>query len=173
MKSAAFAKYINSLTIEELQSELKMLYSKVPEVKNYYQMELGSDDERSKLYKKVKQEIQSRYATKSYRRPRRPRIQKVNKLLNEMKKKSIFTHELVDLYLYDMEQCIALADEYRIFTKVMYNHLNQIFEKAIDLIESDLLHDMFAHRCKEIMRWTRQCWESFPKMEARYTQCYG
>jgi len=146
MRSASFNKYLNSLSPEELQNELKMLYSKIPAVKDFYKMELGDDKARGSLYKKVKDEIKSRYATKSYRRPRRPRIQKVNKLLSEMKKKSIFDHEMVDLYLYDLEQCIALADEYRIFTTVMHNHINQVFTKAIRMIQADKLEDMFADR---------------------------
>jgi len=172
MRSAAYNKYINSLSPEELQNELKMLYAKIPAVKDFYKMELGSEKERDQLYSKVKKEIIARYATKSRRRPRKPRIQKINKILSEMKKKSIFSHELVDLYLFDIEQCIALADEYHLFTTVMFNHINQVFEKAIRLIQSDRLEDMFKDRCGDIMGWTRKCWESFPEMESLYTECF-
>jgi hypothetical protein len=173
MRSAAFTKYLNSLSPEELQKELKMLYSKIPAVKDFYKMELGDEKARASLYKKVKAEIDSRYATKSYRRPRKPRIQKVNKLLSDMKKKSIFSHELVDLYIYDLEQCIALADEYHIFTTVMYNHINQVFEKAIEIIMADKLEDMFKERIDEILDWTRKCWEEFYHLEDLYDECYG
>lgn len=172
MRSASFNKYINSLNTEELQSEIKMLYAKVPAVKEYYKMELGSEKERASLYKKTKAEIKSRYATKSYRRPRKPRIQKINKILSEMKKKSIFSHELVDLYLYDVEQCIALADEYRLFTTVMHNHINQVFTKAVRIIQSDKLEHLFEERCKEILKWTRKCWESFPIVEEMYKEAF-
>jgi len=173
MRAPAFTKYLNSLSPEELQNELKMLYSKIPAVKEFYKMELGDEKARASLYKKVKAEIKSRYATKSYRRPRKPRIQKVNKLLKEIKAKSVFSHELVDIYVYDLEQCIALADEYNLFTKVMQNHIDQVFTKTIRIIQSDRLEDMFADRIKEIVMWTRKCWESFPVVEELYAECYG
>ncbi len=146
MKNTSVSKYINSLSQEELQKEILMLLKKIPAVKEYYKMELGSVKEREQLYKKVKLEITKRYATKSYRKPRKPRIQKINKLLTEMKKKSIFDHELVDLYLFDIETCIRFSIEYGVVTIVMQNHIDQVYEKADALIQESKLEDMFEER---------------------------
>jgi len=150
MKGTSISKYINSLSQEELRKEFLMLYKKLPAVKEYYKMELGSEKERSQLYKKAKVEIAKRYATKSYRKPRKPRIQKINKLLTEMKKKSIFDHELVDLYLYDIETCLNFSREYRLVTHVMQNHINQVLEKAYNLIEENKLENLFSERLEWI-----------------------
>jgi len=150
MKGTSISKYINSLSQEELQKELIMLYKKLPAVKEYYKMELGSEKERKQLYKKAKIEIAKRYATKSYRRPRKPRIQKINKLLSEMKKKSIFDHEMVDLYLYDIETCLQFAKEYRLVTTVMENHISQIYKKVEALIEENNIEELFADRIDAI-----------------------
>ncbi len=153
MRSPSFNKYINSLDHEELKNEIKLLFKKIPSVKEYYKMELGSETERKKLFDKAKEEIKSRYATKSYRRPRKPRIQKINKILSAMKKKSIFQHELVDLYLFDIETCIGFAKNYQLHTQVMQNHMDQVYEKAVQIIEEDQLQEMFKMRVLQIEKW--------------------
>jgi len=146
MKNTSVSKYINSLSQEELQKEILMLLKKLPAVKEYYKMELGSVTQREQLYKKAKVEIAKRYATKSYRRPRKPRIQKINKLLTEMKKKSIFDHEMVDLYLFDLESCIKFSMEYGVITLVIQNHIDQVYKKADAIIRENKLQDMFQDR---------------------------
>jgi len=153
MRSPSFNKYINSLDHEELKTEIKHLFKKIPAVKEYYKMELGSETERKKLFDKAKEEIRSRYATKSYRRPRKPRIQKINKILSTMKKKSIFQHELVDLYLFDIETCIDFARNYQLHTQVMQNHIDQVFQRAQLIIEGDQLGEMFKSRLVNIEKW--------------------
>jgi hypothetical protein len=81
MRKSSFIKHINQLEEEDLRSELLMLFSKVKGVSEFYKMELGSEADRKKLYDKAKKDIASKFATKSYRRPRRPRIQKTYKIL--------------------------------------------------------------------------------------------
>ena len=154
MRKSQFFKHIKELNINELQQELLSLYDKVPEVKKYYSMELGDEKERTKLYVKAKKEIAAKYATKSYRKPRRPRIQKVNKILSEMKKSSIFDHEMIDLYLYDVETALLFSIQYHFFSKVLSNHLQSIFKKAILLIQGQQLQDMFHERCQQIVART-------------------
>ena len=57
MGRSEFTKYINSLSKEEAREEIKLLYSKFKEVNKYYSLELGSNEDREKLYKKTKKEI--------------------------------------------------------------------------------------------------------------------
>ena len=114
-------------------------------------MELGDDKERAKLYAKAKRDIEAKYATKSYRRPRRPRIQKVNKILSEMKKNSIFEHEMADLYLFDVETALRFSIKYGFFSKVLANHLVAVFKKALSIIHHQQLHDLYAERCTNII----------------------
>jgi len=85
MSKAKFSKHLKELNIEEMKHELLQLYTSIPEVRQHYAMELGTEADRKKIYDKVKKNIESKYATKSYRRPRRPRIQKINTLLKGIK----------------------------------------------------------------------------------------
>ena len=57
VSKAKFKKHLSELNIEELRHELLGLYDKVKEVKNHYAMELGSENDRKRLYDKAKSEI--------------------------------------------------------------------------------------------------------------------
>jgi len=151
MRKSQFSKHLNELNEEELRQELTMLYSKVPEVKQYYAMELGSEGERKKLYDKAKKNIDSKYATKSYRKPRRPRIQKINAILSEMKKNAIFQHEMADLYLYDIEAALVFSVKYGFYSKVLSNHIISTFKKAMKIIRGHNFYDLFQERISLII----------------------
>jgi len=127
------------------------LYKNVPEVKTYYSMELGSEKERKKLYDRAKKEIVAKYATKSYRRPRRPRIQKINLILGEMKRKSVFAHEMADLYLFDVEQAVAFSRKYQFYSDVLSNHVIKVFNEACRIILEQVLQDLYKSRCQDIL----------------------
>lgn len=151
MRRSQFKKHLDHLNEEELRAELMLLFQKVKEVKAYYSMELGSEEERLKLYKKAKVDIASKYATKSFRKPRRPRIQKINRILADMKKQTIFQHELADLYLFDIETAISFARRYNFYSKVLSNHIVQVFHKACRIIRDQAVQSQFQERCDHIM----------------------
>lgn len=151
MSKAKFVKHLKELNIEEMRHELLGLYDKVSEVKKYYAMELGSDKDRKKIFDKAKKEIAAKYATKSYRRPRRPRIQKINAIISKIEKAAIFKHELIDLYLFDLETALVFIAKYNFYSKVIVNHTISIFKKAMKLIDEEFVHDMFKERCENIV----------------------
>ena len=151
MSKSKFTKHLKELGIEELRHELLDLYAKVPAVKQHYAMELGSDQDRQRLYIKAKKNIESKYATKSYRRPRRPRIQKINAVLADMRKATIFKHELVDLYLFDLEVALVFSVKYRFYSQTLGNHITTVFEKATDIIMVEQLQEMFKERAQLIV----------------------
>ena len=155
MRKSQFLRHLKHLNEEELRNELTQLYDKLAEVKQYYSMELGSADERKKIYDRAKKEISSKYATKSYRKPRRPRIQKINKILSDMAKKSVFTHELIDLYLYDVETALVFMRTYGFFSEVLANHIIGVYQKALLLAEGLRLQEELKTRCEEILRSSR------------------
>ena len=59
MKRSSFIKHINHLDEEELREELLLLFSKLDDVKKFYALELGTDEERQKIYAKAKKIISS------------------------------------------------------------------------------------------------------------------
>ena len=151
MRKSQFIKHLQELGEDDLREELLQLYKSVPEVKTYYSMELGSEKERKKLYDRVKKEIIAKYATKSFRRPRRPRIQKINLILAEMNRKSIFAHEMADLYLFDIEQAIEFSRKYQFYSNVLSNHVVKFFNEACRIIQEQVLQDTYRERCENIL----------------------
>lgn len=155
MRKSQVIKHLDHLDEDELRSEILVLYEQVEGVKQYYTMELGSQADRQQIYDKAKKQIIAKYATKSYRKPRRPRIQKINLILASMAKKSVFTHELIDLYCYDAEAAIQFMRHYNYFSEILANHIIQIFEKAVKLIAGLKLWDEWRVRIEQIMASVR------------------
>ena len=150
MRKSAFTKFLENLESDELKEELLLLYDKVPGVKAYYKMELGTDEERAKLYIGIKKQITSCYATRSLRRPRRPRIRKVQSILSLAKKDAIYDYELADVYLFNTEKAIEFMTKYGFYSEALSNTIRKSFEKAIHLIKLSLTEDMFRDRIKAI-----------------------
>ena len=151
VSKAKFKKHLSELNIEELRHELLGLYDKVKEVKNHYAMELGSENDRKRLYDKAKSEIISKYATKSYRRPRRPRIQKINIILRRMKQTAVFKHELIDLYLFDIEQAMVFIAKYGFFSQTLANHITSVYKMAAQLIAQEQMYPDYIDRSDSIL----------------------
>ncbi|MEE9372527.1 MAG: DUF6155 family protein [Saprospiraceae bacterium] len=147
MNRNTFKKHINQLEVEELKEELFALFTKVKGVKNYYLMELGDDKQRQKIYNKAKKEITAKYATKSYRRPRRPRIQKIKTIIKSLENESILPYELIDIYLHNSEVAIAFMMEYSFYSTPLTNSINNTFIKALELIDSELMKSEYEERC--------------------------
>ena len=151
MRKSNFTKFIDSLDEEELREEMNVLYEKIAEVKNYYAMELGSDQDRKKLFANAKKSITRYYATKSYRKPKAPRIRYIQALLKEMHQLSIFNHEMIDLYLFDVETAINFMRVYYFSSKSVNNNVEKSFGNACKMINEGKLQDMFVDRSQAIM----------------------
>ena len=152
MRKSKFNHFVESLEKEELIEEMKKLYTRISEVKDFYAMELGSDVDRKRIFDGAKKKIDRYYRTKSYRKPKAPRIRYLQNLLREMHSLSVFTHETVDLYLYDVEKALDFLDQYYFYSKTLYNHLEKIFTTACKLIHEGRLQEMFDVRIERIMQ---------------------
>ncbi len=152
MRRSSFLKHIKAMDEEELREELIKLFDQSKEVKLYYKMDLGDDKERKKVFDAAKKEIAKKYVTKSYRRPRRPRIQKVNKLLSELNKSALLSYEMIDVYLFTAETAINFNHEYGFFSEVLMRNISNCFEKAIHLIIDNRMEDDYKERAEAIMQ---------------------
>ena len=150
MRKSDLVKHLDQLDIDDLRQEIISLYGSVKGVKEYYAMELGSEKERQKLYDKAKKDIISKFATKSRRRPRRPRIQKLNLLLNKLDKSSVFPHEMIDIYMFTCEQAINFKIDYRFKSEPLDNAITGTFKKAVDLIVAQGLIQDYTDRCSRL-----------------------
>lgn len=150
MRLSNFKKFIDSLNEDELREELLRIYTKLDSVKTFYKMDLGTDKDRKKIFDKAKKEIAKKYLTKSYRKPRRPRIQKVNKLLTETRKSTVLDYEMIDIYLFTSETALEFMVEYHFYSDVLVNNICSTFEKAQKLIKDNLMEEEFAERVEAI-----------------------
>lgn len=172
MRINSFKKYLNSMEEEDLREELVRLYTKLEPVRLFYRMDLGTDKDRAKIFAKAKKEIAKKYITKSYRRPRRPRIQKVNKILSETRKATILDYEMIDVYLFTCETAFNFMLEYNFYSDVLSNNICKTFEKACALIKDNLMQDEFKDRCDSIMALTRRNREIGFRIVDFYDQCF-
>jgi len=148
LRKTNFTKFINSLTDEELRGEMDKLYTKYKPIKEYYTMELGSDDDRKKLLDKAKNGI-----IKLYERFRtRSRITKVNNILKGISAISIFDHELADVYITHVEAATYHLNYFGWAKDADYNHLEKSFFKSVDLVTSSQSKDQFEGRLLEILQ---------------------
>ncbi len=171
MRKSKFKKHIDQLEEDDLRDELLGLYDKLEEVRHYYQMELGSQEEREKRYVKARKEIEAKYKTKSFRKPRRPRIQKVKKILSELEKLSVFSYELIDIYLFDVETALNFVRKYDYFTQVLYNNISTSFEKACQQIHLNLMDEKYSERCENILVLSRYIPELHCNLKAISQDC--
>ncbi len=155
MRKSTFIKHINQLEAEDLRTELTQLYTKLDAVKKFYKLELGSEADRTKLYDAAKKKIASKYATKSFRKPRRPRIQKVNTILRDLKKEAIFSYEMIDIYLFTTETAVDFMDSYDFYSDPLHNNIRNSFTLAVRLMKENRMIDEYDERCKTIIKKTR------------------
>ncbi len=172
MSKSELKKYIGSLQENELREEILNLHQKLPEVKSYYAIELGSEADRKKIYDKAKKDIWNLYYIS--KRPRkRPRIQKVKALLKEREKLSIFTHETIDLYLYAVEIALAYLLTRSRTTKATYNSTAENFKKAAKFIQQAGLQDVFNERCALLTSDAELIYMLEEVFSDIYTDCFG
>lgn len=172
MRISNFKKFINSLNEEELREEMLRLYSKLDDVKTFYKMDLGSEKERAKVFDRAKKDIAKKYLTKSYRKPRRPRIQKVNKILSEVRKSTVLDYEMIDVYLFTCETALEFKEEYQFYSDVLINNISSTFEKACNLIKSNLMQEDYQNRCENIMKKLKYSRELKLRLTPKFTEVF-
>jgi len=172
VRKSTFLKHIQNLEEEDLREELSLLYDKVKEVKQFYMMELGSTDDRQKRYLKAKQEIIAKFKTKSYRKPRRPRIQKINKIVSELKKISIFGYEMIDIYLFLTETGLTFMKEYRFESIPLENLIVKSYTKAIELIVVSKMEEEYEDRSEMILNDADRFFPINEELEAQFSKAY-
>lgn len=151
MRRSTFLKHINNINEEELRDELLQLFNKIPEVKKFYALELGDVNDRQKIYSKAKDSIIAKYKTKSYRRPRRPRIQKINSLLRDLEKTAVFQWEMIDVYLFNAEQGLSFMKAYKFYSEPLKNTILNSLKKALPLIEESLFQEKYKDRVEAMI----------------------
>lgn len=172
MRKSVFLKHIEQLTEEDLRDELTVLYDKVPEVKAFYALELGSEKERQKFYAKAKETIKAKYKTKSFRKPRRPRIQKINRLLSELEKNATFNWDMIDVHLFNVEEGLNFMKTYSFYSDPLKNTILKSLDKALILIEDALFQQTYKDRVEALIATKIFDWGVHRTVTQRIRQVY-
>lgn len=151
MRKSTFKKHIDTLQEEDLRAELMELYDRFQDVRTYYKMDLGTTKDREKVYESAKKEIAKKYLTKSYRRPRRPRIKAVNKIIRGLEKNAIFQHDLIDVYLFTSETAAHFMNEYDYYSEVLVNNIVNNYTKACKGIKEAMVQAEFKPRAQKVI----------------------
>jgi len=143
-------KYLNSLTTEELQREVKKLYDKFGLVRKYYELELGDNSE--KVLAEYKERIKEEYFPK--RGFGKARSGESKKVISEFKKIAIHKKDVIELLLYRTEMMIDFTAEYGDINEQFYDSLESGFKEACRLIEKEKLKPYFRNTCQELVSKT-------------------
>jgi len=140
-------KYLSSLSEKELIKEVKKLYDKFPDVKKYYEMELGDNSE--KILAEYKAKIEKEYFPKRGYGQARSSVSR--KVVSNFKRISVHQKDVIELQLYRTEMMIKFTDTYGDIDEAFYNSLESSFAQACELIEEEKLIPYFKDYCKDLI----------------------
>jgi len=165
----AFLKYIKNLDESDLQKELQKLYTKFPEVKKFYEMELSPTTDKVVAEYKAK-------LRKEYFRPNRlgrARSGVSRKIISEFKKIAIHPSDVVDLWLYRTELMAEYTMKRSYIKEAFYNSFMISYETTCKLIIKESLSDQFDTRCQNIIKTVEDYGWGLPEeLEYIYNQYY-
>ena len=141
------SKYLKSLDREDLEKEVKTLYTKFKEVKQYYEMELSGDT--SRILTEYKERITKEYFPKRGFGQARSGVSR--KVINDFKKVSIIKKDVIELILHRVEMMISYTDAYGDMNESFYNTLVRSFDEACQLVQQERLEDIFKEDCIRLM----------------------
>ncbi len=133
---------------DELRKELEMLYSRYKDIKAYYNMELGSIEDRKKLIDSAKKKITNLYK----KRKARSRISKTNTILQDITQISIFDHELVGVYIHYLECASDNIYYYGMRNEAQGKQVYRNFTTAVDLVISSQTQSKNIPKLQSVIR---------------------
>ena len=150
-KLSEFKQLIAEMNEEELRAELMKLYHKISIVKELYNQDLMTEEERQELLKTYKARIYKEYWTPKCN-PKNPNNTNIKNILSEYEKTAVFPYDIIDLLLYRVETTTDFADKFGGASDGTYNGSITSFKKAMKLITENNLRSHFEIQCKEIFR---------------------
>ena len=128
------SKFLKQATKAELEKEVKKLYDKFKEVKQFYQLELAEDT--SVVLDQFKAELRKEYfPSRGFGKARNSASRRV---VSNFKKIAIFQNDVIDLLLYRVEVMLEFTNAYGDIDEAFYNSLTRSFDEACKLIQKEL-----------------------------------
>lgn len=146
-----FKQLIAQMDEAELREELLKLYTKLPLVKDFYNQDLMTEEERQEVLNTFKTRIYKEYWT-SKSNPKLPNNTNIKKILDEYEKIAVFPFDVIDLLVYRVETNTDHANTFGGTSDGCYNTSITSFKKAMKLMNENNLRSYFENRCKDIFR---------------------
>ena len=161
------AKFLKQSSKAELEKEVKKLYDKFSEVKNYYEISLTTDT--TKTVKAYKNKIYKEYFKRNGA-PGNGSSNASRKVITDFKKIATFPKDVIELLLYRVEVMLDFAS-YGDLNEAFYNSLTRSFDEACQLIANERLEETFKNDCERLMNEAYSVgWGVYGAMEYSYSQ---
>ena len=150
-KLSEFKQLIAEMNESELREELMKLYNKIPTVKELYNQDLMTEEERQEVLQTYKDRIYKEYWTPKGN-PKSPNNSKIKTIVGEYEKTAVFPYDIIDLLLFRVETTTDFANQFGGASDGTYNGAITSFKKAMKLMNDNNLRAHFEIQCKEIFK---------------------
>jgi hypothetical protein len=149
---ADLKKILDEMTEEELKQEIFKLYNKLPQVKDFYNQELMTEEERQEVLKKYKEKIYREFWTPKGNPKGMINNSSIKSIIAEYEKICLFAYDLIDLLIYRVEVTTHYAEQFGGMADSNYSSAITTFKKAMKLIHENNFQFYFENRCKVIFK---------------------
>ncbi|MFK7982185.1 MAG: DUF6155 family protein [Saprospiraceae bacterium] len=161
------SKFLKQSSKADLEKEVKKLYDKFSEVKNYYETAFTADT--TKTVKAYKNKIYKEYFKRNGA-PGKGSSNASRKVITDFKKIATFPKDIIELLLYRVAVMLDFAS-YSDLDEAFYNSLTRSFDEACQLIANDRLEETFKNDCEQLMNDAYTVgWGVYGAMEYSYSQ---
>jgi len=163
---AELNKYLKELNKSGLEKEVKKLYTKFKEVKQYYELEFSEDT--TVILEEYKSQIRKEYfPSRGYGRGRSRESRKV---ITAFKKISIFPKDVIELLLYRVSVMIEYTSNYGDIDEAFYNSLGSSYEEACKMIKRESLVKEYRTYCRQLLNETYHFgWGLYDDLKSSYS----
>ncbi|MCO6486811.1 MAG: hypothetical protein J5I98_00270 [Phaeodactylibacter sp.] len=143
--------HLQHLDKKELIAEVSKLFSRIEQVREYYQMEFGGKADREAVLADYKKQIRSQFYSSRSAYPQNPKASELRKIINAFKKVAVVSYDVVDLILYRVECAVEFTNDFGDIDDSFYTSAENAYRDALQLIEKEKLHSYFYDRCRQIV----------------------
>lgn len=153
MSKRALKKYVGELTKEQLEEQILELYSRLKEVKEFYNFVFNPNEK--KRIEECKFKIQKEYFPLSRRKPKKRRSV-AQKCIKAFLKLGMEPNYIADLMLFNIETALLFSAENTIKQESFYISIQRSFIEAGKYISDVGLTHVFEDRLEKIIN---EVWE--------------
>ena len=150
-KISEIARYLGSLSSEELIEEIKKLHKLFPEVREYYQVQLQDNGEEELLVKSKKIIYRSFGLHYDFSGPK---LREARKAVNDFIKLSNNSSNIAEIMVYYAEMGVKFTNDYGDIDEQFYASIENMYEKAAAYVSVHELKDKFVERFKKMVKET-------------------